>query len=97
MTEKYCSTNDNEFIINVQESKIGNCYPRIFIHSIDNDSFVNLDLSLPAIFKMKESDFCDWKADAEHIDEEKFYSLLKGMEINLDAFSDIVKELNKDV
>jgi len=47
------------FILNVQHSSIGYGYPRIFI-SFPDCSYVNLDLTLGALFPMSEADWSSW-------------------------------------
>ena len=47
------------FILNVQESEIGYLYPRIFVQFPD-DSYLNCDLTLGAMFKMTEKDWLSW-------------------------------------
>ena len=47
------------FILNVQESEIGYLYPRIFVRFPD-DSYLNCDLTLGAMFKMTEKDWRSW-------------------------------------
>lgn len=47
------------FILNPQFSGIGNCYPRIFVRFPDN-SYLNCDLSIGAMFKMSEEDWNSW-------------------------------------
>ena len=64
------------FILNIQESKIGFSYPRIFIGFPDN-SYLNCDLSLGAVFKMTEKDWFSW---------------LDGTEISLDNI-DTIREI----
>ena len=47
------------FILNSRCSRIGNCCPRIFVRFPDN-SYLNCDLSLGAMFKMSEEDWDSW-------------------------------------
>ena len=47
------------FILNVQQSAIGYLYPRIFARFPD-DSYLNCDLTLGAMFKMTEKDWLSW-------------------------------------
>ena len=47
------------FILNVQQSGIGYLYPRIFVRFPDN-SYLNCDLTLGAMFKMTEKDWQSW-------------------------------------
>lgn len=60
------------FIINAQSSKIGFNYPRVFVRFPDN-SYLNIDLSLPAMFVMSEDDWMSWldgtQQDVDTIEE----------------------------
>ena len=47
------------FILNVQQSAIGYLYPRIFVRFPD-DSYLNCDIMLGAMFKMTEKDWLSW-------------------------------------
>ena len=47
------------FILNVNQSDIGYYYPRIFVQFPD-DSYLNCDLTLGAMFKMTEKDWLSW-------------------------------------
>ena len=47
------------FILNVQQSAIGSLYPRIFVRFPDN-SYLNCDLTLGAMFNMTENDWQSW-------------------------------------
>ena len=52
-------------VVQVQESKIGQTYPRIFVEEKFGESYVNVDCVLGAAFKMREKDFEDWFDDGE--------------------------------
>lgn len=71
MSEKIYNSNGTEIILNVQYSKIGNGYPRIFIKQKDGIC-VNMDVTIGACFKMDQEDFQDWKKDAEIRTKEEF-------------------------
>lgn len=47
------------FILNVQQSAIGYLYPRIFVRFPD-DSYLNCDIMLGAMFEMTEKDWLSW-------------------------------------
>ena len=47
------------FILNTQQSSIGNLYSRIFVRFPDN-SYLNCDLTLGAMFNMTEEDWQSW-------------------------------------
>lgn len=66
MSEIYFEHGGATVIINRQFSKIGACYPRVFIRK-END-FINFDLSLNHCFGMKEEDFNDWLSNAGKLD-----------------------------
>ena len=52
-------------VVHVQESKIGQTYPSIFIEEKFGESYVNVDCTLGAAFKMREKDFEDWFNDGD--------------------------------
>ena len=47
------------FMLNVQESSIGYSYPRVFVRFPDN-SYLNCDLTLGAVFNMTEEQWLSW-------------------------------------
>ena len=47
------------FILNTQQSSIGNLYSRIFVRFPDN-SYLNCDLTLGTMFNMTEEDWQSW-------------------------------------
>lgn len=63
------------FILNDESSEIGYSYPRIFVCFLD-DSCLNLDLSIGAVFKMTKENFMSW---------------LDGTEIKLDTIEEVKK------
>lgn len=61
-----------EILLNIQYSRIGNPYPRIFLHLPGEEGkYLNLDLAIDAAFKMKAKDFNDWKEGAEKLTGEE--------------------------
>ena len=52
------------FILNVQQSNIGYLYPRIFVRFPD-DSYLNCDIMLGAMFEMTEKDWLSWLDGSE--------------------------------
>ena len=82
------------FILNVQESEIGYLYPRIFVRFPD-DSYLNCDLMLGAMFKMTEKDWQSWFDGTEKylntIDEVQDKCAEVG--INWDEFEKIIFKL----
>ena len=47
------------FILNIQQSTIGYSYPRVFVKFPDN-SYINIDLTVPTILGMTEEDWLSW-------------------------------------
>jgi hypothetical protein len=47
------------FILNIQTSRIGYGYPRVFVRFPDN-SYVNIDFTLGRILAMSEADWNSW-------------------------------------
>lgn len=82
------------FILNVQQSTIGYSYPRIFVRFPDN-SYLNCDLSLGAMFNMTENDWDSWIDGTEHhldnIDDVRAKCSEAG--INWDIFEQIIFDL----
>lgn len=82
------------FILNVQQSAIGYLYPRIFVQFPDN-SYLNCDLTLSAMFKMTEKDWRSWFDGTEKhlntIDEVRAKCTEAG--INWDEFEKIIFKL----
>jgi len=77
-------------ILNVQYSKIGCSYPRLFIEFSENE-YVNYDVFLNAEFKMKKDDFNDWLVDAKPIPEESYEETLREFGINYKKLKDALK------
>lgn len=82
------------FILNVQQSSIGYYYPRIFVRFPD-DSYLNCDIMLGAMFKMTEKDWLSWFDGTEKhlntIDEVRAKCTEAG--INWDEFEKIIFKL----
>ena len=91
MAITYFEYNGARFIINSQYSKIGGCYPRIFI--ADEKGFHNWDLTLNHIFGMTEENFLSWLDDVVTLttDEEK-RAALKEVGVNADLFFEVFSE-----
>ena len=93
--EKMVKLGEKRIILNVQHSKIGGCYPRLFIE-LDEKSYVNLDVTIGAPFPMKKTDFEDWAPDALEITEEEFLVELKDNGIGI-RWEDFKKSLKGEV
>ena len=52
-------------VVQVQESRIGLTYPRIFVEEKFGKSYVIVDCTLGAAFNMRQKDFEDWFNDGE--------------------------------
>ncbi len=85
------------FILNVQQSKIGYAYPRIFVRFPD-DSYLNCDLSIGALFKMTAKDWDSWIDGTEiHLDAiEEVRAKCSEAGINWDEFEKIAFEWYED-
>lgn len=66
---------DMTCILNDESSAIGYTYPRIFV-GFPDDSYLNLDLSMGAVFAMSDENFHSW---------------LDGSEIRLDTIEEVKK------
>lgn len=77
------------FILNVQQSTIGFSYPRIFIAFPDN-SYLNCDLTLGALFAMTENDWFSWLDGTEiHLDNiDTIREICAGCGVNWDVFEE---------
>ncbi len=85
------------FIINDESSGIGYSYPRVFL-SFPNGEYLNLDLTLGAIFKMSESDFWSW-IDGTETDldsEEAIREVCGNLNLSWDALFDVSLNLLHD-
>lgn len=85
------------FILNVQQSTIGYTYPRIFVRFPD-DSYLNCDLALGALFKMTEENWLSWFDGTEKylntIDEVRDTCSQAG--INWDEFEKAIFQLYEE-
>lgn len=85
------------FILNVQQSTIGYTYPRIFVRFPD-DSYLNCDLTLGALFKMTEENWLSWFDGTEKylntIDEVRDTCFQAG--INWDEFEKAIFQLYEE-
>lgn len=77
-------------ILNVQYSKIGSPYPRLFVETPKYE-YVNIDLTLGASFKMPEKDWLDWIEDAIVVEDAK--ALLEEHSINYDVLVKVAEEI----
>ena len=82
------------FILNPQFSGIGYCYPRIFIR-FPNNSYLNCDIALDAMFKMTEKDWLSWLDGTEKSvdDIKEVRTVCHECGINWDAFEELAFEL----
>lgn len=81
----------HQVLLNIQSSKIGYSYPRIFIEEAP-DRHINLDLCLGAAFKMPEEDWADWISDCEEITQEEAREYLKPY-IKWDVFEQVLANM----
>ena len=85
------------YIINDETSSIGYSYPRVFL-GFPNDEYLNLDLTLGAIFKMSEFDFWSWidGSEIELDSEEAIREVCGSLNLSWDALFEVGGELLKD-
>ena len=85
------------FMLNVQESSIGFSYPRVFVRFPDN-SYLNCDLTLGAVFNMTEEQWLSWYDGTEKylntIDE--VYEISKQAGIKWSEFEKVIFEYYKE-
>ena len=85
------------YIINDETSSIGYSYPRVFL-GFPNEEYLNLDLTLGAIFKMSKSDFWSWidGTETELDSEEAIRKVCSDLNMSWDALFDVARELLKE-
>jgi hypothetical protein len=88
--EYLLSINGKRVILNMEFSKIGNCYSRLFIEFAEDD-YINFDVMLGQTFKMKKEDFIDWLSEAEELPEEDYEQKLNDCGINYNKLKEILK------
>ena len=84
------------YIINDETSGIGYSYPRVFL-GFPNEEYLNLDLTLGAIFKMSKSDFWSWidGTETELDSEEAIREICGNLNLSWDALFEVERELLK--
>ena len=82
------------FILNTQQSGIGYLYPRIFVRFPDN-SYLNCDLTLGAMFEMTENDWLSWFDGTEkHLNTiDEVYAKCTEAGFNWGQFEEIIFKL----
>lgn len=82
------------FILNIQQSGIGCLYPRIFVRFPD-DSYLNCDLTLGAMFNMTENDWQSWFDGTEkHLSTiDEVHNKCAEVGINWKEFEEIIFKL----
>lgn len=65
---KLFTVNGINFISNIEYSKIGYAYPRIFVEAKPGEIYYSNDLTLGQLFPMKKNDWDDWASDAEKVE-----------------------------
>lgn len=95
--EKLFTIDGVKMILNIQFSKIGYSYPRLFIEVIPNGDYLNLDLSIGRCFTMPQKDWLDWLEDAEEItDMEKVKELCSEYGLKFETLSKVVEEIKQN-
>lgn len=83
-------TPTGRFIINDERSKIGYCYPRLFIEV--GDEYVNIDFTLGTAFKMKRQQFESWLDGTEIIDADP-KKVCKDLGIIYDVMMSVIADI----
>lgn len=92
MAEKLMVLEGKRVILNAQYSKVGNCYPRLFIEATP-EQYINADLTIGTAFRMEKKDFHDWLEDAETILEAQHDQVLTDYNIVPEALRDYLRGL----
>ena len=92
--EKVMTISGHRVIANVQCSEIGYSYGRLFIEEKPGQTYINFDLTLGATFSMKQSDWEDWLADAELVeDEQKMRQTIRQLGVNYDILAEVLEAM----
>mgnify|MGYP007112902920 CR=1 FL=1 len=89
--------NEVRIIINVQHSKIGYAYPRLFIEFQPEEKYINYDLTLGATFRMPKEDWDDWFEDSVDVDAKVICDEYKIDYDHLDGLTKEIIEARKSV
>ena len=83
-------------ILNDESSAIGYTYPRIFV-GFPDDSYLNLDLSLGAVFAMSDEGFHSWLDGSEiRLDTiEEIKEVFSSLSLSFENFEQVVDILTK--
>ena len=83
-------------ILNDESSAIGYTYPRIFV-GFPDDSYLNLDLSLGAVFAMSDEGFHSWLDGSEiRLDTiEEIKEVFSNLSLSFENFEQVVDILTK--
>jgi hypothetical protein len=87
--------NNSRIILNVQHSKIGGSYPRLFVE-ISEEEYINIDLTLGAAFKMYKKDFNDWLQDSIEVKDDEVKKTLEEYHINYEALLQVITDMKKE-
>ena len=84
------------FILNDESSAIGYTYPRIFV-GFPDDSYLNLDLSIGAVFAMSDEGFHSWLDGSEiRLDTiEEVKEVFSSLSLSFENFEQVVDILTK--
>lgn len=91
-TVKRFIVEDVVILLNVQYSKIGYPYPRLFVEAKPGVKYYNLDLTVEAIFDMPVENWNSWIDDV--IDVEPM-SVINELNLNYAALAAIVRRLKE--
>lgn len=57
-----------QIISDIQVSKIGYSYPRLFVEIVPGEKYINIDLFLKSAFNMPVENWNDWSADTVEVE-----------------------------
>lgn len=92
MTTHLFETENGRFILNEEYSKIGYCYPRIFVENAKTQEYTNIDVTIGACFKQSKSDFESW-IDGTEMRGESYETICKSLGLNAEALKELIDEI----
>lgn len=97
MKDYFSIVNGCGLILHCQSSKVGYCYPNIFIN-VSNEKYVNVDCTIPAIFSMTKADFDSWLDGTEiPVTTEEMLYQFREHGLSVDGIMSLLDELKKAV
>lgn len=83
--------NGHKILLNIEQSKIGYSYPRLFIEA-SNGEHINFDLTVGQLFGMSQKNWDDWMTDCETITIEEAKEVLSYF-LDFDSFAQLIETL----